>query len=89
MQQLSKTGSWREQAACKGAFGGPFYPPQSGESRAQKRLREEQAKRICKRCLVSEVCLDWALHNGEVTGIWGGTTEVERRVMTRLDLESF
>ncbi|MEV2198324.1 WhiB family transcriptional regulator [Streptomyces phaeochromogenes] len=35
------------------------------------------------RCPVMEQCLDWAVHVVQVEGIWGGTTESERRAMKR------
>lgn len=38
------------------------------------------AKRICAVCPVREACLDYALAAGpRIYGIWGGTTEKERR----------
>jgi WhiB family transcriptional regulator, redox-sensing transcriptional regulator len=42
----------------------------------------ETAKAYCSRCVVRVTCLDWALTNGE-TGVWGGTTESERRALLR------
>lgn len=82
--------AWRDEAACKGKFGQLFYPTYSGEreARHQKRAREQQAKRICSRCPVVKECLDWALRNRELTGVWGCTTEVERRALFR-EFESF
>src|SRR5450755_2387310 len=41
----------------------------------------ETARRICERCPVLTACLRWALDAGQVSGIWGGTTEEERRAM--------
>lgn len=38
------------------------------------------AKDICKKCPYIEKCLQWAIDNSE-SGIWGGTTERERRTM--------
>ncbi len=40
------------------------------------------AKHYCHGCPIKNACLERALQNGE-TGIWGGTTEDERRVMLR------
>ncbi|MEU2495026.1 WhiB family transcriptional regulator [Streptomyces sp. NPDC007883] len=36
-----------------------------------------------RRCPVVEQCLDWAVERGPVDGIWGGTTESERRAISR------
>ena len=39
------------------------------------------AKRICRWCEVSDECLDYALANRERFGVWGGTSERERRLI--------
>jgi WhiB family transcriptional regulator, redox-sensing transcriptional regulator len=41
----------------------------------------EAAGRVCARCPVQTPCLRWALDIGQVSGIWGGTTEEERRAL--------
>ena len=41
------------------------------------------AKSLCKTCAYTVKCLQWAIDNKE-TGIWGGTTEKERRSMARM-----
>ena len=38
----------------------------------------ETAKAVCRSCMVQVVCLEYALDNDEY-GIWGSTTEDERR----------
>jgi WhiB family redox-sensing transcriptional regulator len=40
------------------------------------------AKKICTTCPYVAECLAWALANNEI-GIWGGTTENDRRRMKR------
>ena len=40
--------------------------------------RAEAAKSICRRCAVTDQCLQWALDNDERWGVWGGMTEEER-----------
>ncbi|RJQ77830.1 WhiB family transcriptional regulator [Pseudonocardiaceae bacterium YIM PH 21723] len=40
------------------------------------------AKRVCAGCPVRRSCLQYALHH-DVQGVWGGTTEDERRQMRR------
>ena len=46
-------------------------------------LQQEEAKAVCRRCPVAGECLAWALEIGQDSGVWGGTTEVERRNMKR------
>jgi WhiB family redox-sensing transcriptional regulator len=69
---------WRDQAACRRLDPELFFPVStSGASLPQV----ETARRICERCSVRTACLRWALGAGEVSGIWGATTEEERRAM--------
>ena len=72
---------WRIRAACRGPRTEVFYPPVTGERRDEKLLREHMAKAICDLCAVRGQCLKFALQRGEVHGIWGGTSEAERRVL--------
>jgi WhiB family redox-sensing transcriptional regulator len=44
-------------------------------------LREHMAKAICGLCAVRGQCLKFAVERGEAHGIWGGTSESERRVL--------
>ncbi|MDH4144458.1 MAG: WhiB family transcriptional regulator [Acidimicrobiia bacterium] len=39
----------------------------------------EVAKRLCAECAVKAPCLEYALHNRIDHGVWGGTSERERR----------
>ena len=69
---------WRDQAACRRLDPDLFFPiSTSGASLPQT----ETARRVCERCPVLTACLRWALDTGQVSGIWGGTTEEERRAM--------
>jgi len=44
--------------------------------------KEQEAIFICQPCPIREQCLEWALYH-EQYGIWGGTTEWQRKVMRR------
>ena len=72
---------WRIRAACRGPRTEVFYPPVTRERRDEKLLREHMAKAICDLCAVRGQCLKFALQRGEAHGIWGGTSEAERRVL--------
>jgi len=43
----------------------------------------ETAQRICTACQVSDACLEFALATNQESGIWGGTTEEERRKLRK------
>ena len=64
---------WRELAACRGTDLGLFFPGRGKSA--------EPARRICARCPVREPCLDYAVTNRIVYGIWGGLTGPERRAL--------
>jgi WhiB family redox-sensing transcriptional regulator len=44
---------------------------------------EQEAKATCIRCPYRMDCLDYALKNEDLQGIWGGTTEQDRRKLLR------
>ena len=64
---------WRELAACRGADLGLFFP-ERGEP-------AEPARLVCAACPVRQACLDYAITNRIIHGIWGGLTERERRAL--------
>ena len=43
----------------------------------------ETARRICAACAVNDECLEFALATNQEAGIWGGTTEEERRKLRK------
>jgi WhiB family redox-sensing transcriptional regulator len=67
---------WATFAACRGGEGMTFFP--------QGKAEEEAALAVCAVCPVREECLDHALATNERFGIWGGTTEKQRRALARL-----
>ncbi|MEJ2865379.1 WhiB family transcriptional regulator [Actinomycetospora flava] len=72
--------SWRSRAKCRDEDPELFFPV--GHHRPA-RVRLAAAKSVCGQCPVSADCLEWALANGEVDGVWGGTSEDERRDLGR------
>ncbi|WP_031517403.1 WhiB family transcriptional regulator [Streptomyces sp. NRRL F-5123] len=73
---------WRVQGLCLREDPDLFFPIGSVNS-AVALLQTEEAKAVCRRCSVTRQCLAWAMDVGHVEGIWGGTTEGERRAMRR------
>lgn len=69
---------WRQQAACRGIDTAVFFPE------TRKRDDYAAAMRICASCPVSDECLKDALRDREKRGVWGGTTEQDRRRILRL-----
>jgi len=59
-----------------------FMPDQAADS-----VHTQQAKAICRQCPIQQECLAFALRNGE-SGVWGGTSELERDRMRRGYLEA-
>ena len=72
--------NWRNRAACRTEDPDLFFP--IGTS-GPALLQTEQAKAVCRRCPVREQCLQWALDTGQSIGVWGGTSETERRALKR------
>ena len=76
---MQDVADWQQRAACRGPHQVIFFPPSKLERRSEKRQREARAKQICEQCSVQGQCLDYALSIREQHGIWGGSTEAERR----------
>jgi WhiB family redox-sensing transcriptional regulator len=62
---------WQSWARCVEVDPEIFFPERGGSSRA--------ARAVCDLCEVRTDCLEYALNNKEQFGIWGGTSERERR----------
>ena len=45
--------------------------------------KANEAKAICMECPVVNECLDYAIRTNQDSGIWGGTTEEERKSIRR------
>jgi WhiB family transcriptional regulator, redox-sensing transcriptional regulator len=71
---------WLDHAACRGADPELFFP---ATDTSAARAQVEAAKKVCRRCPVRGICLSWAVDSEQEAGIWGGTTEVERRRLRR------
>lgn len=70
--ELQRTArAWMSDGACLGMDVHLFFPRSHEGS--------DLPKAVCAGCKVRTTCLDHALKTGEKWGVWGGTTEKERR----------
>ena len=67
---------WSDKAMCKDLDTQVFFPKR-GEATAPIKV-------ICSVCPVVKPCLEYAMKSGEKFGVWGGTSERERRRMRGL-----
>jgi WhiB family redox-sensing transcriptional regulator len=65
---------WHKRAACKGET--DFFFSYDEEM-------VEQARAICQECPVRQECLETALADANLYGVWGGYTKAERRRLRR------
>jgi len=68
---------WYLRGACRGMESSIFYPDPA------QAAEEARALAVCPGCEVRSECLEHALARRESTGIWGGTTESDRRRILR------
>jgi WhiB family redox-sensing transcriptional regulator len=71
---------WRDQALCRDTDPELFFPV--GTTGLALSAIDE-AKQVCGECLVQTECLDFALDTNQDSGVWGGLSEEERRVIRR------
>lgn len=65
---------WRAKSACGPGRGVPtwlFFSDNPAD--------EAAAVKVCAGCPVSADCLEWAIRTGSTYGVFGGTTEAQRR----------
>lgn len=72
--------SWRDSALCRDTDPELFFPVgTTGIALVQM----DKAREVCGECQVRTECLDYALDTNQDSGIWGGLSEEERRVIRR------
>ena len=72
--------TWRDQALCRDTDPELFFPI---GTTGFALLQLEKARQVCGECLVRSECLEFALDTNQDSGIWGGLSEEERRVIRR------
>lgn len=71
---------WRQQSACRDTDPDLFFPIGSTGPAIEQ---IESAKAVCHECLAQRACLEFALATNQESGIWGGTSEDERRKLRK------
>ena len=77
---MQNKSEWEDHAVCAQADPDLWFPDGEWES-----ADVTHAKQICSGCPVMSQCLEFALTYPQA-GIWGGTTESERRRMYRTSI---
>ena len=72
--------TWRQDAICRDTDPDLFFPV---GTTGYAVLQIDRAKQVCGECPVSSDCLQYALDTNQDSGIWGGTSEEERRDIRR------
>jgi len=71
---------WRADAACQDTDPDLFFPVGT-TGPALEQIATAQA--VCRSCAVQHECLEFALMTNQDSGIWGGTSEEERRKLRK------
>jgi WhiB family redox-sensing transcriptional regulator len=71
---------WQADAACSGAGPSPWFPGRGEDL--------EPGRRLCRPCPVRLDCLEYALAQDDVTGVWGGTSRQQRDAARRRGLDA-
>ncbi|MCI5825458.1 MAG: WhiB family transcriptional regulator [Arcanobacterium sp.] len=67
--------SWMEDALCAQTDPDIFYPEKGGST--------APATSVCNNCSVRAECLEYAVSNDIRHGIWGGTSDNDRKRIAR------
>jgi WhiB family redox-sensing transcriptional regulator len=71
LSELLGRPEWMKRAQCRGEDPALFFPSLGGNA--------AKARGICSICPVRPECLAYALADPELAGVWGGTSDRERR----------
>ena len=71
---------WRRDAACRDTDPDLFFPVGTTGPAIEQ---IETAKAVCRECSAQALCLEYAIDTNQDSGIWGGTSEEERRQLRK------
>lgn len=75
LSMVDRPPHWSDDAACREIDTDVFF--------AADQVTQRLALRICGGCEVASACRDHAMREKQLHGVWGGTTEQERRRVLR------
>lgn len=79
MKPVTDTTDWMATGNCADKPPSLFFPSDG--------VGVEVARRVCEDCPVKAQCLEYALTNRIDHGVWGGTSERERRRLLKARAE--
>jgi WhiB family redox-sensing transcriptional regulator len=71
---------WRRNAACRDTDPDLFFPVGTTGPAIEQIAN---AKAVCQQCDAQAACLEFAIATNQDSGIWGGTSEEERRQLRK------
>lgn len=74
------SGEWRRLSACRDTDPDLFFPVGTTGPAVEQ---IENAKAVCRSCDAQAECLEYALATNQDSGVWGGTSEEERRKLRK------
>ena len=75
LEESTTNNSWMAAGLCRDLPPATFFPSDG--------VGVDRARRICAQCSVQTTCLEYALSHRIDHGVWGGTSERERRRILR------
>lgn len=75
LEEMLRRPDWHQRAACRGVGPSDYVRGPRGNY--------EAVRGLCGDCSVRQECLEAALANDSLVGLWGGTTELERKELRR------
>lgn len=77
---LAQEDDWRDVAACRDTDPDLFFPVGTTGPAIEQ---IDSAKQVCNQCEAQVDCLEFALASNQDSGVWGGTSEEERRALRK------
>jgi len=71
---------WRDVALCRDTDPDLFFPVGTTGPAIEQ---IESAKAVCNQCEAQAPCLEYAIATNQDSGVWGGTSEEERRQLRK------